>query len=101
MQVRNRTQEEINSNITAEQALKNEQDFFQGNNLQPEQLAVSMELRSLSKDKKGTIQLIKKLVEIQQEQIRKQMPGVRRKVGAVHWFVTCALSTTWTYTFCC
>lgn len=84
MQVRNRTQDEINKNITAEQALKNEQDFFQGNNLQPEQLAVSKELRSLSDDKKGTVQLIIKLVKIQQEQIRKQMPGVRRKVRAVH-----------------
>ena len=81
LQVRNRTQEELDQGVTAEEVLQKEQDFFDGTDLTEQQLRVSQELRSLSPDKKGTVQLIRKLVRIQQEQVRKRMPGLRREVS--------------------
>ena len=74
----------MEGNVTAEQALQNEQNFFSGTGLQPQELTVSRELRSLPNDRKGTVQLIKKLVQTQQVQIRKQMPGLRRSVSVMH-----------------
>ncbi len=77
--------------MTAEQALQKEQDFFDGRNLTAQQLAVSHELRSLPVDKKGTVQLIRKLVQIQQAQVRRRMPGLRREVRAACTALPCKI----------
>lgn len=80
--MRNRTREEVKQNMSAEDALQKEQDFFNGisSELTAQQLAVSEELRSLTKERKGTAELIKKLVHIQQVELRAGMPAVRRQV---------------------
>ena len=81
LQVRNRTQDEVDQKLSAEAALQKEQDFFDGTNLTEEEMRASKELRSLPDHTKGTKQLINKLVQIQQEGLREGMPKLKKRVS--------------------
>lgn len=91
--MRNRSKEEVDQQTTAEQALENERDFFAGRNLTALQLAVSKELRSLPDDRKGTVHLVRKLVQIQHSEIKKRMPGLRKQASAMYAALHCVMTS--------
>ena len=80
MQVRNRSQDEIAANLSANEAAEREHQFFNGEGLSGVSLHVSEALKALSAEQKGKQALVNLLLKVQGSHLRGSLIPLKKKV---------------------